>query len=311
MSNFKTNTELVLRPFGTGTSCVDTIYGECKIDTTLKKCIKECENSPYCSLGIYVESKDKNYCMPFNTTNYYNRDPSLFRIFEKNNSQLSKKSNTTFFYDTRYWNPEIPYNSSFLFETEPITISTDKKLFINSNLQLTPYYVAPFLLMYEYIYSHQIRLQEDDYFLLRKQDSFDNLYYNTEKNIFEWQKYTVSLDPNFLFYVEKTEPNSSQFVNNKEPIYIYMKFDNEKKYLTIAKKSFLALSSTKDTNFIISKIKEPLDKNLNMQNTQSMEKYLQNTFSNNKKKPTYFIFSWFFLLMIIQLYILILLKKYK
>lgn len=310
MSNFKTSTELVLRPFGTGTSCVDTIYGECKNDKSLTECIKECEDSPYCSLGLYVESKDKNYCMPFNTTNYYNRDPSLFRIYEKNNSQLSKKSRTTFFYDSRYWNPKTPYNTSFLFETEPITLSTDK-LFMNSNLQFTPYYVPPFFLMYESLYSHQIRLQEDNYFFLRKQDSFDNLYYNTKKNIFEWQKYTVALDPNFLFYVEKSKPSSNQFVNNKEPIYIYMKFGNEKKYLTITKELFLALSSTKDTIFILSKIQEPLDKNLNLQNTHSMENYLQNTFSNNKKKPTYFIFCWFFLLIILQFYILILIKKYK
>ena len=90
-----------------------------------------------------------------------------------------------------------------------------------------------------------------------------------------------------------------------------MKFDNEKKYLTLTKDSFLALSSTKDTIFIISKIHEPPDKNLNLQNTYSMENYLNSTFSKNKKKPTYLIFCWFFLLLIIQFYILILLKKYK
>ena len=91
-----------------------------------------------------------------------------------------------------------------------------------------------------------------------------------------------------------------------------MKLDNNKKYLTLTKDSFLSLSSTKDTNFLLTKTEGPPDKDINKLNTYTMENYLKNTFSKQKnKKPTYFTFCWFFILLMIEFYILILVKKYK
>ena len=84
-----------MRPFGTGTSCIDTVYGECVENVSLENCMERCNDSQYCHYGLYIEPKnsEKKYCLPLISKGGQNINGNL--IFNKNNSKLSEI--TTFF----------------------------------------------------------------------------------------------------------------------------------------------------------------------------------------------------------------------
>ena len=40
--------------------CINTLYGVCMKDKTLKECVKECENHKDCVYGYYIQTHSEN-----------------------------------------------------------------------------------------------------------------------------------------------------------------------------------------------------------------------------------------------------------
>jgi len=57
----------LIKPFGTITSCRETVNGECDRGLTLEDCVKTCRDNPFCACGYYLEStnpSELSYCAP-------------------------------------------------------------------------------------------------------------------------------------------------------------------------------------------------------------------------------------------------------
>ena len=115
---YEISEDLVLPPFGSGCSCIDTINGECLRGKTIDQCIDICKNSKYCKMGMYIKSKKSpSFCLPLNSLNYLNYPIESFLV-QKNNSKFSTMD-VKFFYDKDYYptfkSDNVLFNNSDVF----------------------------------------------------------------------------------------------------------------------------------------------------------------------------------------------------
>lgn len=77
-NDFEVLENTLVKPFGTLTSCRDTVHSECHRGLTLEQCIDTCRQSPFCSCGYYIEpTYDKSYCAPMNVAQLKNMNIHL------------------------------------------------------------------------------------------------------------------------------------------------------------------------------------------------------------------------------------------
>ncbi len=117
-----------LKPFGSGTSCIDALNGDCIRNLSVEECIKITEESYESQCGIHVEVKDSaigSYCIPLNTNSWTNIDISPSLVRTKNKSLLSTTNNvdTTFFYNDKvYGVPSKELLSQMLFDFDAVQL---------------------------------------------------------------------------------------------------------------------------------------------------------------------------------------------
>ena len=290
-----------LKPFGSGTSCLNAINGDCIRDISLDECVDICQKSNHCDCGIYVNIKNSTlspYCIPLNNDNWGNLNiyPSLIKT--KNNSFLSsdKDVDTTFFYNEKI-NP-LPSKSFFenmIFDFDVIQLyykDTDgTKLTMNENFDFVKqsYFDMLFHNYWNNQYGKSQRCTNGGKYQFFQGRQSINLCIEYPYNKFSWKNYNPHYIPNLYtkFFIE-TLDDSKLFINSNEPVYIYhqAKPTTLKHYIYVnptTKKLSIDLMGKKKSVFYLFKSFDmkssyPIDLYYKYDDkmTTNMEKYLEN-----------------------------------
>lgn len=265
-----------LKPFGSGTSCIDCINGECIRDISMEECKKICEESEWCGCGIHVDFKNKSipsYCLPLNTIEYKSNPIATSLIStEKNGTYLSRENGVdiTFFREEGQF-PSIDetYNqlkSHLIFNYDVINFNTSdgKKLqsFLPSTFYFLPTEISDF-----YMVIKGVQLSEGDITRIHNQELVYFFYkettlvltYDFNNNKFIWENYTEQkTDQSNIFHV-KTDNDEEfiDYVSSETSLHIYMFYNNKKYYLYVTNKNTLGLSTIKpkESIYITNKVK--------------------------------------------------------
>jgi hypothetical protein len=248
------DTKYSLKPFGSGTSCIDTIHGECVRNVSVDECVKICENDPACGCGYHVEIKNRsppiqNYCVPLNTIAYKNRPVALSLIStEKNGTILSKENNVdiTFFRDEKMF-PSIndtfnELKSSFIFNYDIVNFHIKNKknnvflqtilpnaLFFSSET-ITDFYMI--VKGFDFSVGEVTRLHNDDVNYFFYKHTTLCLTYDHDIKQFLWNNYTENKSNQTNVYHIQSKDNS-RFIDNDTEVYIYTEYNGKKYYITI------------------------------------------------------------------------------
>lgn len=299
MASFQTDNSDVLRPFGTGTSCMDTINGDCLENVTLEECMDHCENSDYCQAGIFVHpgKTSKTYCAPLNT--YQTTNVNYNTSFVKNRNATPLSDSTTFFYDKKYFDPEKNPPEEAIFSNDPLNIAYHEKnkepLYLNANLsfQIFPS-TPPFLVAYfPRNYSSNYRLLNNETIGFHLFTEFKNIQFN-DSGVAFWNVYAPEVYAQ-SFFIEML--NESTFVNSGQPFQLVSATDSNLVWSLDKEKKLVLAPKEKGTptrwlTFEKRTIQEDLIASQQKENTILMEKYLNanfgdmsNTFSSDTFAP--------------------------
>lgn len=247
------DTKYSLKPFGSGTSCIDTIHGECIRNISVKDCIKICQDNPSCGCGYHVEIKNRsppiqNYCVPLNTIEYKNRPVSLSLIStEKNGTMLSKENNVdiTFFRDEKMF-PSIDdtfetLKSSIIFNYDIVNfhIKDDKNnIFLQSILPNAVFFsnetITDFYMIvkgFDFSVGEVTRLHNNDVNYFFYKHTTLCLTYDHDKKEFLWNNYTENKSNQTNVYHIQSKQNST-FIDNDTEVYIYTEYNGKKYYIS-------------------------------------------------------------------------------
>lgn len=223
-----------LKPFGSGTACLDGLYGDCIRNISLDKCVDICEKSNQCDCGIYVNVKDSSlspYCIPLNNDGWQNLNifPSL--ISTKNNSFLSsdKGVDTTFFYNEEV--NTVPSKTVFenmIFDFDVIQLqyrdADGTLLTMNDNFEFVKQtdFDMLFRNYWNIQYGKTQRCTNGGKYQFFKGRESINMISQNPYDKFSWKNYTIHYIENIYakFYVQ-TVDKEQLFINSKNPIYIY------------------------------------------------------------------------------------------
>lgn len=307
MAFFEKNKKLTLRPFGTGSSCYNTIYNECIRDIPIEECIEHCDKSKYCNFGLHVEGDEKNksYCLPLNTSIVANRNIKKNLIYNKNKTPLSNR--TTFFYDKRYFDMEQEIPEYLLFSDDLIKLELNEKgkekKYLNINLFFSNEPSEPFLVIYfprETTSIYRIvnnELLGFHYFL-----NFANIAFDPKTKKAEWKVYSPETQTQQSLIYSINPDNV--FIDEGEPFELKVKIDNEEYYWGFDE-SYNLIAQKEKPNFwfTIKKIKK--EKEVFFQeNTENMQEYLNKNFNKNvySFKSINNLYSYLFLIFILLIF---------
>lgn len=248
------DTKYSLKPFGSGTSCIDTIHGECIRNVSVDECVKICDKDPSCGCGYHVEIKNRsppiqNYCVPLNTIGYKNRPLSLSLIStEKNGTMLSKENDVdiTFFRDERMY-PSIDdtfnkLKSSMIFNYDIVNFQIKNKknnVFLQTILpnalffskeSLTDFYMI--IKGFDFSVGEVTRLHNNDINYFFYKHTTLCLTYDHDGKKFLWNNYTENKSNQTNVYHIQSKKNS-KFIDNDTSVFIYSIFKGKKYYITI------------------------------------------------------------------------------
>lgn len=307
MEFYRKNKNLVLRPFGTGTSCKDTVYGECVENVSLENCIEHCNDSPYCHYGLYIEPKnsEKKYCLPLISKGGQNINGNL--IFNKNNSKLSEI--TTFFYDSRYFDidEKLPKNILFLGTSISLKLkyNNGENLYLTENLRFEK--IKPSVFMGIYAPNNktfQSRVCNNEKIAFHILNDFKNIDFDLDTRKFFWGIY--SPETVLQSYIMESINSENTFIDSNTPFLMRTNLINNKIYYWNVDENFqLILTLDKPKNFTFEMVQ---DSNNNQsttfteKNTKMMEYYLQKNFESNvkiKKKESFISYLLLFLLLLL------------
>lgn len=307
MEFYRKNKNLVLRPFGTGTSCIDTVYGECVENVSLENCMERCNDSQYCHYGLYIEPKnsEKKYCLPLISKGGQNINGNL--VFNKNNSKLSEI--TTFFYDSRYFeiNEKLPKNFLFLGTSISLKLkyNNGENLYLTENLSFEK--IKPPVFMGIYAPNNktfQSRVCNNEKIGFHILNNFKNIDFDLDTKKFFWGVY--SPETVLQSYIIESINTKNTFIDSNTPFLIRTNSINNKIYYWNIDKNFkLILTLDKPKNFTFEMIQESNSNqsiNFTEKNTKMMEYYLQKNFESNviiKKKESFTSYVLLFLLLLL------------
>lgn len=297
-----------LKPFGSGTSCIDCIHGECIRDISVDECKKICENSDSCGCGIHVDFTNKSipsYCLPLNTIEYKNNPIGTSYISTENNGTYLSRENgvdITFFRDeNQFSSTDEMYDilkSTIVFNYDSVRLeSSEGKIFqsfLPSMFEFLDSKISDFFMVikgYDFSQSDIMRVHNNDVVYFFYKNTTLVLTYNFSKEDFIWENYSNENEfTTNIFYLQTQ--NNEKFINengNKSKIFIYTIFQKKKYYLYVTEKSRLGLSSEKknyffyilknDTEYLPNK--ELLQKNIDYMN-HNMKKYLDKYFPDKR-----------------------------
>jgi hypothetical protein len=271
----KIDTKYSLKPFGTGTSCLDTIDGECKRGLTVEECMSICEESDMCGCGIHVDIKGRNpsipsYCLPLNTIQYKNRPLATSLISTENNGTILSKENNvdiTFFREEEQF-PSIEetfqqLKSDLIFNNDIVLISFERKNKKGEKLQLQvipPSYniFSEYIFTNSYIILRTIDFSVSDTIRVHNKEIVYFFYENTslvltydfEKKNFTWENYTDNLTTQKNVFLLETHKDTEfvDYIDSITPLYIIMEYKNKKYYMDMNEENGLILREKKPEN---------------------------------------------------------------
>jgi hypothetical protein len=290
MANFSTNTKNVIRPFGTGTSCIDSIFGECKENVSLNDCINYCKNSKYCNFGVHVNDQDKTICLPLSSANYV-RPLSYSLVNNKNDTKLS--NNVTFFYDTIYADIDKEVPKSLIFSGQLVQLKFCQKgkspLYMHPNLIFLSTPPQFFLTVYFPSLTRNTRLLNNQKIGFHLLFDFANIDFQKDNKLAHWVIYNN--DENFQNFIIESLGKENVFIDFGTRFQLkIMNHQNKTFFWTMNQNKELTLSEEppKDTWFIFeiadtsatttspANILEAVKKN-----TKNFESYIKTNFENN------------------------------
>ena len=318
----KIDTKYSLKPFGSGTSCLDTIDGECKRGLTVDQCIEICEKSDACGCGIHVDMKDRNpsidsYCLPLNTIQYKNRPLATSLISTSNNGTILSKENNvdiTFFREEKMF-PSIEetfeqLKSDLIFNNDIISIQIQKKnngkkiqlqsippsYNIFSEYTFTDAYIV--LRIVNFSIADVVRISNNESVFFFYKNTSLVLTYDFEKDAFIWGNFSENSTVQKNNFILETQDDSEfvDYISEETPLYITITHKNKKYYVTMDEDSLLSLSNKKSEyriflsnqiekeNQTIQKIptEKLLEDRVNYMNT-TMKTYLEANFPDKSK----------------------------
>lgn len=256
--------EYSLKPFGSGTSCIDCINGECIRNISVEDCKEICEKSNWCGAGIHVDFKNKsipNYCLPLNTVDYKNRPIATSLIStEKNGTYLSREEGVdiTFFRDNNMF-PSIndTYNqlkSDLVFNYDIINFQIDglvlesflpyKYNFIKKSDIITDFYMI--IKGFDFSTGEVTRIHNNDVIYFFYKETSLVLTYNHRDKKFLWANYTEDkTDQSNFFYIETIKNTEYvNFISSYSKVNIYTVYNGKKYYIIKTKENTLGMSET-------------------------------------------------------------------
>lgn len=271
----KIDTKYSLKPFGTGTSCLDTIDGECKRGLTVEECMSICEKSDMCGCGIHVDIKGRNpsipsYCLPLNTIQYKNRPLATSLISTENNGTILSKENNvdiTFFREEEQF-PSVEetfqqLKSDLIFNNDIVLIAFEAKDKKDGKLQLQvipPSYniFSKYIFTNSYIILRTVDFSVSDTIRVHNKEIVYFFYENTslvltydfEKKSFIWENYTQNLTTQKNVFLLETHDDTAfvDYIDTLTPLYIVMTYENKKYYMDMNDENGLILREKKPNN---------------------------------------------------------------
>lgn len=290
-----------LKPFGSGTACLNALHGDCIRDITLEECVEICEKSNHCDCGIYVNVKDSYlspYCIPLNNDGWSNLNifPSL--VATKNNSFLSsdKGVETTFFYNEKVNNiPSKTFFENMIFDFDVIQLQykdiDGTLLTMNENFYFVTqtYFDMLFRNYWNIQYGKTQRCVNGGKYQFFKRRESINIVSESPYDELSWKNYTIHYETEIYtqFFVQTVDDNKL-FIDSKSPIYIYHQdsLSSIKQYLYVHPTTKLLLIDTKGKQKSVfylfksfdMKSSYPVDLyyKYNDKMTNNMEEYLKN-----------------------------------
>lgn len=256
--------EYSLKPFGSGTSCIDCIDGECIRDISMEECKKICEDSEWCGCGIHVDFKNKSipsYCLPLNTIDYKNNPVATSLISTENNgTYLSREHGVdiTFFREEKQF-PSIDetfnqLKSDLIFNYNIINfLSTDGKLlqsFLPSTFDFLSTDISDFYMVikgYDFSQGEIIRIHNQDVVYFFYKETTLVLTYDFSNEQFIWGNYTEEkTDQSNIFYIQTQENETFvDYISTNTEVFIYMIYQSKKYYLYKTNENKLGISNEK------------------------------------------------------------------
>lgn len=304
-----------LKPFGSGTSCIDCIHGECIRNISVEDCKEICEKSDWCGAGIHVDFKNKsipNYCLPLNTINYKNRPVATSLISTENNgTYLSREEGVdiTFFRDENifpsYDTTLDQLKSDLIFNYDIVNFQIDG-LILETFLPSTYYFikesdlVTDFYMIikgFDFSTGEVTRIHNFDVVYFFYKETSLVLTYDHEKEFFIWGNYTEDkTDQSNIFYIETVdEKEYVNYISSNSKVYIYTIYQGKKYYIIKTKKNSLGMSKERPNQefYITDNIKSNDIRNIpnkklkedrvNYMN-KNMKMYLDTYFPDKRKK---------------------------
>jgi hypothetical protein len=332
--------EYSLKPFGSGTSCIDCINGECIRNISMEDCKEICEKSNWCGAGIHVDFKNKsipNYCLPLNTIDYKNRPITTSLIStEKNGTYLSREEGVdiTFFRDNNMF-PSMneTYNqlkSDLVFNYDIINFQIDgfvlesflpyKYNFVKESDMITDFYII--IKGFDFSTGEVTRIHNNDVvYFFYKETSLVLTYNHTDKK-FLWGNFTEDkTDQSNVFYIETIKNTEYvNYISSNSKVNIYTVYNGKKYYIIKTKENKLGMSLTEPNKefYIINDIKmnnisnipnKKLIKDRVDYMNKNMKVYLDTYFPDKRQKiekKSFHIFSPFHIILTIIIIVTIL-----
>lgn len=302
-----------LKPFGSGTSCIDCIDGECLRGLSLEECKEKCESSDSCNAGIHVDFTKQpiqSYCLPLNTINYKNRPMATSLISTENNGTFLSRENgvdISFIRNEKQF-PSISetfdqLKSDIIFNYDIVNIITkDKSLqtflpntfFFQKNI-ITDFYMV--IKGFDFSQGEITRIHDEDVVYFFYKETTLVLTYDFDKKQFLWSNFTDDIKENYsnVFHIQ-TKNKKDEFVDyiyNDSKVNIYT-FHKKRKYYLHLKENYelglketepvesLFISNNTDKNNIKKVPNEKLlDDRVNYMN-KNMKVYLENFFPDKR-----------------------------
>ena len=257
--------EYSLKPFGSGTSCIDCINGDCIRNISVEDCKEICEKSNWCGAGIHVDFKNKsipNYCLPLNTINYKNRPLATSLIStEKNGTYLSREEGVdiTFFRDNNMFpSTDETYNqlkSDLIFNYDIINFQIDglvlesflpyKYNFVKESAMITDFYMI--IKGYDFSTGEVTRIHNNDVVYFFYKETSLVLTYDHKDKKFLWANFTEDkTDQSNVFYIETINNTEDvNFISSYSKVNIYTIYNDKRYYIIKTKENKLGMSFTK------------------------------------------------------------------
>ena len=266
----KVDKEYSLKPFGTGTSCIDTIHGECIRDVTLDECMQICENSDSCGCGIHVDMKDRSptvpsYCLPLNTVPYKNRPVATSLVSTSNNGTILSKENNVdisfFRREGQFPSTDNTYNqlkSDLIFNYDIVNFdlkdedgqilslqSIPPSYFKFSDEDFTDFYMI--IKGYDFSTGEITRIHNLDVVYFFYQSTSLVLTYNFETKKFIWGNFSENskTQSNVFKIINVNSEKFVDYINLLTPIHIVTEFEGKDYYLTVDQNNMLIMSEKK------------------------------------------------------------------